>query len=85
VFALVVFLSDDFLVIKKKSTNADEGMDDPNSEVNKLRRFFRITQVLPIELQMMVCNRLFGSARDLIRTVHSEVAFKRMAQRISWE
>jgi len=71
-------------VIKKKPENADEGKDDdPNSKVNKMRRFFRITRVLPIELQMVVCNRLFGSARDLIRAVHSEVAFKRMAQRIT--
>ena len=76
---MIIFLSDDFLVIKKTPENADEGKGDPN----KLKRFFRITQVLPIELQMVVCNRLFGSARDLIRAVHSEAAFKRMAQRIT--
>jgi len=76
---LIIFLSDDFLVIKKTPKNSHEEKDDPN----KLKRFFRITQVLPIELQMVVCNRLFGSARDLIRAVHSEAAFKRMAQRIT--
>ena len=71
-------------MIKKTPENADEGKDDdPNSKGNKMRRFFRITRVLPIELQMVVCNRLFGSVRDLIRAVHSEVAFKRMAQRIT--
>jgi len=80
---LIVFLSDDFLVIKKIPVNADEGKDDPNGEVNQQRRFFRITRVLPIELQMVVCNRLFGSAHDLVRAVRSEAAFKRMAQRIT--
>ena len=76
---MIIFLSDDFLVIKKTPVNADEGNDDPN----KLKRFFNITRVLPIELQMVVCNRLFGSARDLIRAVRSEAAFKRMDQRIT--
>jgi len=80
---LVVYFSDDFLVIKETPETADQGKDDSNNEANKLKRFFRITQVLPIELQMVMCNRLFGSALDLIRVVHSEAAFKRVAQRFT--
>ena len=76
---MIIFLSDDFLVFKERPENADEEKGDPN----KLKRFFKITRVLPIELQKVVCNRLFGSARDLVRAVHSEAAFKRMAQRIT--
>jgi len=45
----------------------------------KRTRFFRILAQLPLELQMIPCYRLVGSAKDVIRGKNSEVAFKALA------
>ena len=68
VFALVVFLCDDLLVIKPLTT--------------KTSRFLRIAVQLPMELQMVLCNRLFGSGKDHVLTNHSEPAFKKLARKL---
>jgi len=39
-----------------------------------------IAMRLPMELQMILCNRLEGLAADLIPKVNSEVGFKFVAQ-----
>jgi len=53
-FALVVFHSDSFAVINERTAHS------------YTRRFFRITSRLPLDLQMVLCNRIFGSPKDII-------------------
>ena len=69
-FALVVFLCDDLLTLKAVSS-------DPSSS-NKASRFFVIAQLLPMELQMALCNRAFGSSKN------SEPAFKKLGKVLAW-
>ncbi len=59
-FVNVVFVSDGYL----KSGVADEA------------RFFNIAAQLPIELQMLLCNRVYGLSRTLIPYADSEAAFR---------
>jgi len=71
-FALVVFHSDDFVVINERASSF-------------IRRFFRITSRLPLDLQMVLCNRVFGSPRDIILSKHSEPYFKCLARTTTWQ
>jgi len=66
-YALVVFVSDGLLRIK-----------DNNSTI--VARFFQMTCLLPLELQMVMCLRLVGSSKTLIKSEHSEFAFKDLAK-----
>ena len=68
-FALVVFVSDGLLHIK----------DTPPSPA---ARFFSIASQLPLELQMVLCFRQVGSAKEIISGNDSEVAFKELARRL---
>ena len=68
-FALVIFVSDGLL-----QTN-----DTTSSPV---ARFFNISRSLPLELQMIVCYRVAGSAKEIIHGKHSEAAFKDLAKRM---
>jgi len=45
-------------------------------------RFFRISTQLPLELQMVLCYRAVGSAKENISGKDSEAAFKCLAKRI---
>jgi hypothetical protein len=74
VFALVVFHCDEYLMIKK--SDADDNVDE-----KARKRFFLIAKQLPIELQMVLCNRSCGVAKDIILRRHSEPAFKK----ITWK
>ena len=66
-FATTVFLCDDYLRIKQPESNS------------KIGRFFRITSHLPMELQMIVCHRVYGLAKENIPSRDSELAFKNLA------
>jgi len=66
-FALVVFVSDGLLQIND-ATNPSPAA-----------RFFRIASRLPLELQMVLCYRVMGSSKVIIRGKQSEVAFKDLA------
>ena len=70
VFALVVFVSDGLLSLDREQTPTPA------------TRFFNITRQLPLELQMVLCYRLMGSAREIILGKDSEAAFKDLAERI---
>ena len=70
-FALVVFMCEDLLTIKPG------GADD----LDHARKFLSITQRLPMELQMIVCNRFVGSLDDHVLSKDSERAFGRLAQK----
>jgi len=66
-FAVVVFVSDGLLQIK-------------DSTPTPAARFFNIAAQLPLELQMVLCFRLAGSAKEIILGKESEVAFKELAR-----
>jgi hypothetical protein len=67
-FALIVFLCDDFLRIKTTTIN------------NNTARFFQIAKRLPMELQMVLCHRTYHSAADSILSSQSEPAFRCVAK-----
>jgi len=71
-FALVVFVSDGLLQVKDTTTPPPEA------------RSFDITRQLPLELQMVLCHRVVGSAKDIIPGKESEVAFKWLAKSLVW-
>jgi len=69
-FSLVLFFSDRFLEI------------NPDKRDTSLARFFAVAAQLPLELQMVLCYRVVGSVKDIIRGEHIEPAFKRLARRL---
>ena len=75
-FALVIFLCDDLLTAGAESSSSSSS---PLNN-NKPARFFQVAQLLPMELQMALCNRVFGSCKDIILTKHSEPAFKKLGK-----
>ena len=66
-FALVVFVSDGLLQV-------DDTTPSP--------RFFSIASQLPLELQMVLCHRVVGSAKEIISGKDSEMAFKELARKL---
>jgi len=72
-FALVVFHSDSFAATNEKLAHTDT------------RRFFRICARLPLEIQMLLCNRIFGSPRDIILSRDSEPGFQLLTRRTTWQ
>ena len=67
-FAATVFLCDDYLRIRGAESKSE------------VARFFRIASRLPMELQMMICHRVYGSAKENIPSKNSEPAFKNLAK-----
>jgi len=45
-------------------------------------RFFSVAQRLPMEVQMILCNRVAGSMRQNISSKDSEPAFQSLAERL---
>ena len=71
-FALAVFVSDGILQVKDTATPSPAA------------RFFSIARQLPLELQMVLCFRQVGSAKEIIHGKDSEVAFKSLAKSLLW-
>jgi hypothetical protein len=69
-FALIIFLCDDLLEIPTTIYQYLKGDYSPAC------RFFKIASRLPMELQMVLCNRAFGSMKDTVLTKDSEPAFR---------
>jgi hypothetical protein len=73
-FALIVFHCDDFLKIKAPL------LGDTESETSfSVVCFFNIMSKLPMELQMLLCYRVYGSAKERILSKDSEPAFRALA------
>jgi len=72
-FALVVFHSDSFAIINERTAHSDT------------KRFFGITSRLPLELQMVLCDRIVGSPGDIILSRDSEPGFKCLARTRTWQ
>lgn len=82
-FALTVLYSDQYLALVAPSSTSSSSTATATEEAaapqeEKAARFFRVITRLPLELQMIVCNRVFRLARDLISTKDSEPAFRYM-------
>jgi len=68
-FVLIVFLSDDFLTIN-------------TGRSKKTKRFFKIAKRLPMELQMILCHKTFGSLAININSKDFELAYRRLISEI---
>ena len=73
-FALVVILCDGLLSV---STGPSSSTSPTTS---KAARFFQIAHCLPIEVQMLLCNRAFGAGKNSVLTKHSEPSFKKLGK-----
>jgi len=76
IFALIIFLCDDLLQFKHKP---DRYVGISLSSAATIR-FLEISKRLPMELQMILCNRAVGSAKESITTKNSEPAFKSLVK-----
>ena len=57
-FLCIVMLTDGYFSLKQKLNQ--------HKTDSKIRQFYGITVQLPMELQMVICNRIFGFHADLI-------------------
>jgi len=72
-FALVVFHSDSFVVTNGRLAHPDT------------KRFFRMCARLPLEVQMIICNRAFRSPKDIILSRDSEPCFQLLDRSTTWQ
>lgn len=70
---MVVFLSDGLLEVK------------PAFAGSPAARFFNIAIRLHMDLQMLLCNRAFGSGKAVVFTSHSEFALRCLAKPFKWQ
>jgi len=75
-FSLVVFLSEGLLTMKTQPNVMTRNQKRQWNQGRNTRRFFGIASQLPMELQMLLCNRAGGSMKQLILTRDSEPMFK---------
>jgi ankyrin repeat protein len=82
-FAVTVFLCDDFLRLKEptsSSSSSSLSVTDTTIAIAATFRFFRIAKNLPMELQMILCYRVFGSGKENILLKDSEAAFNQLVK-----
>jgi hypothetical protein len=76
-FASTVLLCDLFLRLKDDNAIVSENMKNA-------KRVYKITEKLPMELQMLLWNRIYGQQpRNNIPTTQSEVSFRRVIAAVS--
>lgn len=71
-FALVIFLCDGLFRLREST---------PEEGISKSHRFFRIAQRLPMDLQMLLCNKHAGSMKTFILSRCRESAFKDLGEK----
>lgn len=76
VFALAVLHCDDYLALK----SAEQTGNNENHQI--AARFFQVASRLPMELQMVLCNRLYGLERTLIPAKDRDEAIREICHRI---
>lgn len=79
-FALMVYVCDDYLALKSQDEFAEK-----RDRQAAAARFFGMASQLPMDLQMVLCNRAFGSAKALILTKNSEPAFLNLSKSFAEE
>jgi len=67
IFVLIVMICDGYLVIRPPSSK----------NLESFRRFFKIAAQLPMELQMMLSERVFLSPETIILTKNVEDAIRK--------
>ena len=77
-FALVVLLCDELLQLKHAEVHTDQ-----NPAAADAIRFFAFMARLPIELQMLVCHRAYGSARAIVKAKDTEGALLHLVSAFS--
>jgi len=70
VFGLVILLCDGILQVVVVEAAGEDDIDLHR------KRFFGMVRRLPMELQMVLCNRLHESHRNSVLTKNSEPAFR---------
>jgi len=75
IFALIVFLCDNLLQLKRAPTDTTTTTTSATA-----LQFFAIASKLPMELQMILCHRAVGSVKQNILHKDSEPAFKSLAK-----
>ena len=68
----MVFLADEFVELGDE-TDATSGS-----------RFLKIAASLPLDLQMVLCNRMYGSPKDIVLASDSEPGFRWLAKKVTW-
>jgi len=79
-FAVIVLYSDDMLKLKSPQTNFLGIVEDICSDDAVKTRFIKIASKLPMELQMMLCNRVMNSNKTLVGVNHTENALRRIVK-----
>lgn len=69
--ALVIYFSDDYLRLRTLGADPKEG---------NFGRFFQLAAKLPIELQMVLCNRACSLTHSVILSRDSELGFRKFAK-----
>jgi len=64
VFVYVILLSDQYYALI-----ANNNYDDDDEKQAQARQFFQLMLKLPMEMQMVVCNRMFDLPKDIIKIV----------------
>jgi len=72
-FALLIFYADSFL------------QTTPAITPSSVTRFLTMSSKLPLDLQMVLCHRMFGSAQNLILSRDSEPAFRWLGNSKTWK
>ena len=75
-FAVIIFLCDDLLQLKPALLTTASNLDAAAAAA----RCFAIARRLPMEVQMILCHRVVGSAKDSVLSKDSEAAFKSLAR-----
>lgn len=78
-FASVVFLCDEFFTLEEE----EEEEEKKGLEIKKTAlRFFALARRLPMELQMVLCHRVYGSMRNRVLSKDSENAFRALVREL---
>ena len=80
-FAATVFLCDELLQLQPTSEPGPTG-DAMTTTTAAAARFFVIASKLPMELQMVLCHRVFHSEKQHILSKDSEAAFRALTTKI---
>jgi glycerol-3-phosphate cytidylyltransferase-like family protein len=75
VFGYIIYFCEDFIKIK---------LNDQEKNI-KIIRFLNITKKLPIELQMLICNRLYNFNENIILTKYSNKIFELLKYPFFWK
>lgn len=73
-FALIVFVCDGYLTLPVTGS--------PTKKQKQAARFFKMTQRLPMELQMVVCYRYAQGMKNNITSVLAETAMKKLVKNL---